>query len=169
MIYRITDTTKPLLTIALSPIKNSSKTLRDIRLLAENHITDALLNVDGVADVDVFGANIPEIQIKIRKDALDANNVSAIELDFSQLAEEFPEILDEYEKLHRIDRLVFTEEELVILEFKLGGRQQAHREQVRRYRRLIQAAYGEDPRGFLFYLEEPALVEVSKPTQLSLF
>ena len=80
MIYRITDTTKPLLTIALSPTKNSSKTLREIRLLAENQITDVLLNVDGVADVDVFGANMPEIQIKIRKDALDANNVSAIEL-----------------------------------------------------------------------------------------
>ncbi len=80
MIYRITDTTKPLLTIALSPKEGSGKKLRDIRLLAENQITDALLNIEGVADVDIFGANKPEIQIKIKKRCLDANNLSAVEI-----------------------------------------------------------------------------------------
>ncbi len=80
MIYRITNTTRPLLTIALSPKAGSGKTLRDIRLLAENQITDALLNVEGVADVDVFGANMPEIRIRMHKTELDANKLSAIEV-----------------------------------------------------------------------------------------
>ncbi len=75
-IYRITDTTRPLLTIALTPKASSGKSLLDIRLLAENQIMDALLAVPGVADVDVFGANQPEINIRVRKDALDANKLS---------------------------------------------------------------------------------------------
>ena len=75
-IYRITDTTKPLLTIALTPKAISTKNLRDIRLLAENQIMKSLLQVDGVADVDIFGANRPEINIRISKSALDANNLS---------------------------------------------------------------------------------------------
>ena len=79
-IYRITDTTKPLLTIALSPKKPGSINLRDIRLLAENQLMKALLKVPGVADVDVFGANEPEISIRISKSALDANNLSIAEV-----------------------------------------------------------------------------------------
>lgn len=75
-IYRITDTTKPLLTIALTPKKKSSKNLRDIRLLAENQIMKSLLQIPGVADVDIFGANQPEINICIKKSVLDANNLS---------------------------------------------------------------------------------------------
>ena len=75
-IYRITDTTRPLLTLALSPKASSAKKLRDVRLLAENQIMDALLAIPGVADVDVFGANQPEINIRVRKDALAANDLS---------------------------------------------------------------------------------------------
>ncbi len=79
------------------------------------------------------------------------------------------EVLDEQGTMHRIDRLVYTPEGLVLLEFKLGGRRRAHWEQVRTYRRLITQALGESPRAYLFYLEEPSLVEVSKPCQLPLF
>jgi len=75
-IYRITDTTRPLLTLALFPKSSSSKNLGDVRLLAENQIMDALLAIPGVADVDVFGANKPEINIRVRKDALAANDLS---------------------------------------------------------------------------------------------
>jgi multidrug efflux pump subunit AcrB len=79
-VYRITNTTKPLMTIALSPAQNSSKTLIDIRLLAENQIMKSLLQVEGVADVDFFGANQPEIQISVKKAELDANDLSIAEV-----------------------------------------------------------------------------------------
>ena len=77
-IYRITDTTKPLLTIALSSKKGSSKSLLEIRLLAENQIMKSLLQINGVADVDVFGANYPEVRISVKKTALDANKLSLL-------------------------------------------------------------------------------------------
>jgi len=38
----------------------------------------SLLQVDGVADVDIFGANRPEINIRIRKSALDATAFAAL-------------------------------------------------------------------------------------------
>jgi len=79
-VYSVTTTTKPLLTIALSPAENSSKTLVDIRLLAENQIMKSIIKISGVADVDVFGAHKPEIQICIKKSALDANNLSMAEV-----------------------------------------------------------------------------------------
>lgn len=74
--YRITDATKPLTTIALSPKDGSPKNLSMVRLLAENEIMDALLRVDGVGDVDVFGANQPEVQVRVDRDKLAAYDIS---------------------------------------------------------------------------------------------
>lgn len=70
--YRITDATRALTTIALSPKAASLKDLSTIRLLAENQIMDDLLRVPGVGDVDVFGANQPEVQIRVDRDKLAA-------------------------------------------------------------------------------------------------
>jgi len=75
-IYRITDATRALLTLALSPKPGSTKTLRDIRLLAENQIMDKLLSLPGIADVDVFGGRQPEVQVRIRRDALAAHRAT---------------------------------------------------------------------------------------------
>ncbi|MDD2599606.1 MAG: efflux RND transporter permease subunit [Kiritimatiellae bacterium] len=74
-IYRISDATRPLMTIALTPRPDSGKDLAQIRLLAENPIEDALLNVDGVADVHVFGANKPEVKVFVDRGQLAANNL----------------------------------------------------------------------------------------------
>ena len=75
-IYRISDATRPLLTLALTPQPGSVKDLAQIRLLAENQIEDALLNVDGVADVDVFGGHQPEITVRVDRLRLAANGLS---------------------------------------------------------------------------------------------
>ncbi len=79
------------------------------------------------------------------------------------------EVLDEQGAVHRIDRLVYAPEGPVVLEFKLGARRRAHWEQVRLYRSLVAQVLGQPPRAYLFYLEEPALIEVSKPSQMPLF
>jgi multidrug efflux pump subunit AcrB/outer membrane protein TolC len=71
-IYRITDATKALLTVAMSPKKGSAKSLSTIRLLADNEIMDKLLRVPGVGDVDVFGAHEPEVKIRVDRDSLAA-------------------------------------------------------------------------------------------------
>lgn len=75
-LYRISDVTRPLLTLSLTPKAGSVKDLSQIRLLAENQIEDELLNVPGVADVDVFGAHKPEVKIGIYREHLTANNLT---------------------------------------------------------------------------------------------
>lgn len=75
-IYRITDATRPVLTLALTPKKGSLLTLSQIRLLAENDIKDELLNLPGVADIDVFGGNRLQIDIWLDRDRLRAYELS---------------------------------------------------------------------------------------------
>ncbi len=75
-VYRITDATRPLLTVAMWPKKGSTKTLSEIRLLAENQIMDEILTLPGIADVDVFGGHKPEIKIRLYRDKMAANNIS---------------------------------------------------------------------------------------------
>src|SRR5690606_25595152 len=47
-IYAITDSTRPLLTLALSPKNGATKSLAEIRLLAENQIMDGILALSGI-------------------------------------------------------------------------------------------------------------------------
>ena len=75
-IYRITDATRPLVTLALSPKPGSTKTLAEIRLLAENQIQDEILTLPGIADVDVFGGHQPEVKVRVDRDRMAANGVS---------------------------------------------------------------------------------------------
>ena len=79
-IFKITDATRPLVTLALRPREDSKRTLSEIRLLAENQITDSLLSLPGVADVDVFGGHKPEIEVRVRRDALAAHGLSLNEV-----------------------------------------------------------------------------------------
>jgi len=79
-IYRISSATRPLLTMALTPKKDSHKSLSEIRLLAKNQIEDSLLNINGVADVDVFGGNVPEIKVRVDRTKLAANDISLSEV-----------------------------------------------------------------------------------------
>ncbi|RKY23267.1 MAG: AcrB/AcrD/AcrF family protein [Planctomycetota bacterium] len=79
-IYRISDATKPLTTVAMSPKAGSIKTLSDIRLLAENQIMDEILTLPGISDVDVFGANKPEVKVHLQRDRMVANNISLDEV-----------------------------------------------------------------------------------------
>ena len=70
LLYRITDATRPLLTLSLRPAPNSLKGLTDIRLLAENDLRDRLMAIPGVGDIQVFGGHDPEIEIRVDRDAL---------------------------------------------------------------------------------------------------
>ena len=79
-IYRISDATSPLLTLSLTPRTGSGMDLSQIRLLAENQIQDALLNVPGVADVDVFGAHQPEIKVDVSRESLTAHDLTLADL-----------------------------------------------------------------------------------------
>jgi|GEM_PF-63995 len=76
LLFRVTDATRPLLTLALTPHPESAKDLGDIRILAENQLKDRLLAIEGVADVEVFGGHQPEVSIRIEREALHAHGLT---------------------------------------------------------------------------------------------
>lgn len=62
--FRVTDATRPIMTVSISPAKNSSYDLKAIRLLAENDLKEEFLRQPGIGKVDVFGANNPEVLVR---------------------------------------------------------------------------------------------------------
>ncbi len=87
-IYELSEaSSRPLLTLALSPAENSRKLLSEIRLLADNQIKDSILQLDGIADVDVFGGHKPEVRVRVDRDKLAAHDVSLDEI-MATLAEQ---------------------------------------------------------------------------------
>ncbi len=74
-IIKITETTAPILVVAISP-KSPNLSLEDIRDLASGEIKHKLLKSDGVANVDIFGGFEKELQIIVDKDKLDRLHLS---------------------------------------------------------------------------------------------
>ncbi|MDL2313985.1 UvrD-helicase domain-containing protein [Desulfovibrio sp. OttesenSCG-928-C14] len=77
------------------------------------------------------------------------------------------EILDEKGRLHRIDLLVESEEEILVIDYKSGRASPDHREQILGYLALLEAGQGKSSaskpkkrRGLLIYLDEKRLEEV---------
>jgi len=75
-IIKITQTTAPVLVVAMSPKKGTDISLEDIRDLADGSIKHQLLKAKGVANVDIFGGYQKELQIIIDKDKLDRYHLS---------------------------------------------------------------------------------------------
>lgn len=63
--FRINDANRPVVTLALKPTASSTLDLKAIRILAENDIKEELLRLSGVGRVDVFGANEPEVLVRM--------------------------------------------------------------------------------------------------------
>ena len=80
LLYRITDSTRPLVTLSLRPAPGSLKGLADIRLLAENDLRDDLMGVPGVGDVQVFGGHQPEIEVRVDRDRLMGHGITVFDV-----------------------------------------------------------------------------------------
>lgn len=78
-IIQITSATDPIITIAISS-KDKSVALEDIRQLAQTGIKHKLIQLQGIANIDVFGGYDKELQIIIDKEKLDQYG-----LDLSQV------------------------------------------------------------------------------------
>ena len=76
--FRVTDANRPIMTVSISPADNSSYDLRAIRLLAENDFKEKFLQLEGVGKIDVFGANDPEILIRLNLNQLRKFNLSPL-------------------------------------------------------------------------------------------
>jgi hypothetical protein len=71
------------------------------------------------------------------------------------------EILDAAGAVYRPDRVVIGAGRVEAIDFKVGRREDAHREQVRTYIGLLAEVFAGMPvAGYLVYIDEPAIVEV---------
>ena len=70
------------------------------------------------------------------------------------------EVIDAQGELHRIDRLVIGDTVHEVIDFKMGNREEEHRDQVDLYQRLVEAVFQRSTKGWLLYIDEPAVVAV---------
>jgi hypothetical protein len=70
------------------------------------------------------------------------------------------EVIDAEGELHRIDRLVIGDTLFEVIDFKMGSREEEHLTQVGLYQRLVKAVFPQDTKGWILYVDEPAVVAV---------
>jgi hypothetical protein len=70
------------------------------------------------------------------------------------------EVIDAQGELHRIDRLIRGDNVLEVIDFKVGNREEGHRSQVELYQKLVEAVFHQSTKGYLLYIDEPAVVAV---------
>lgn len=79
-LFKISQATQPVLTLALSPADGSGLSLSQIRHLAENRIKEALLRDPQIANIELFGANQPEIAVTIDPERLNRFGIAIAEV-----------------------------------------------------------------------------------------
>ncbi len=75
-IFKVSDATAPVFTLALSAKKGSHLDLAKVRQLADNEIKEAFLQIPEVGNVEVFGGFLPEIAISVDPVKLRALGIS---------------------------------------------------------------------------------------------
>ncbi|NOY52730.1 MAG: efflux RND transporter permease subunit [Deltaproteobacteria bacterium] len=79
-IFRVSDATTPVFTLALSPRPGSHLDLEKVRQLADNEIREDFLRIPDVADVEIFGGYFPEMEVEIDPRKLHAHGLSLEEV-----------------------------------------------------------------------------------------
>ena len=79
-IFKISQATQPVMTLALSPKPGAPVDLRKVRELADNQIREELLRSPEIANAEVFGGYQPEIQVTVDQDRLNRFSISLAEI-----------------------------------------------------------------------------------------
>jgi multidrug efflux pump subunit AcrB len=72
MVFKVSSATPAVLTLALRPKPGAAIDLSMVRQLADNPIKERLLRLPEVANVEVFGAHQPVVQVDLDRDRLEA-------------------------------------------------------------------------------------------------
>jgi len=70
------------------------------------------------------------------------------------------EVVDAKGELHRIDRVVISEEVVEVIDFKVGRREEDHPAQVALYKGFVEDMFRRPVLGYLLYIDEPTVVAV---------
>jgi multidrug efflux pump subunit AcrB len=76
LIFKITEAARPAVVLAATAAKGFDLDLGQIRRLVENPVRDELLNIPGVAEVEVFGGDKRQISIDLDRNKLEAFAIS---------------------------------------------------------------------------------------------
>ena len=79
-IFKISQATQPVMTLAISPKPGSPADLRKLRELADNQIKEELLRSHEIANVEIFGGYQPEIKVTVDQDKLNRFGVGLPEI-----------------------------------------------------------------------------------------
>jgi len=69
-IFKVSDATNPVMTIAVSPKPGSNLTLYQVRRIVSQYIKPLFLKSPKIGDAEVFGSFVPEVVIELNKDTL---------------------------------------------------------------------------------------------------
>jgi len=76
LIFKITDAAQPVMVLAVTPANGSGLNLPQVRRMAEQDLRDTLLNLPGVAEVEIFGGPVRQVAVDIDRDLLQSYRLS---------------------------------------------------------------------------------------------
>lgn len=79
-IFRVTDATTPVATLAARPGSDSRLDLSMVRQICDNDLREALLRIPEVAQVEVFGGRMPELRLVVDRIKLEVFGLSLEEV-----------------------------------------------------------------------------------------
>jgi len=80
LILKITDAAVPLMVLAVTPTPGSGLDLGGVRRIAANPLRDTLLNVPGVAEAEVFGGDIRQVNVDLDRNRLEAHGLTVADV-----------------------------------------------------------------------------------------
>lgn len=91
-VYTVGGFTQPVLVLALSPKPGSDVALSQIRLMAENDLSTALLTQGHIANVEIFGGHEPAIRVEFDPLKLIQNHISQGQLQeaLAKIGRDYP-------------------------------------------------------------------------------
>ncbi len=79
-IFRVTDATTPVATLAVQPGLDSSLDLGTVRQLCDNDLREALLRTPEISQVEVFGGQRPEVRLAVDRIKLEEHGLGISDL-----------------------------------------------------------------------------------------
>ncbi len=79
-IFKVSDVTNPVMTIMVVPVKGLNLTFPQVRRIAEEYIKPEFLKHKEIGNVEVFGGFVPQVLVKLNRDALNRYGLSFSEV-----------------------------------------------------------------------------------------
>jgi len=76
LVFKITDAAHAAMVLSVTPAKGSGLDMAQVRRTAENQLRDALLNLPGVADAEVFGGPVRQVTVDLDRDRLQSHKLA---------------------------------------------------------------------------------------------